>query len=254
MKIHTDTNIWFEINLDNIKIEQLKKSGVSPNYINVFEITKKNPNETLANIIKAHQNLSSFINEIIDVHPILSCFDVESDTIKGTKQNKEWVEEFKERCNKIGILNGYDYSEDEQQENIEYYSSYSDTYKNTVSNWNEIFNKLKIYQTELCEKDIYYVFNTGIMAQIGVELPQKEFYERELFLKVFLDFANEIIKNTTYEYGKRTKMKTNDMLDLLVLLYVKKGDKYWTTEPEWKKRITKLGFANKYLFDGKEFL
>ncbi len=37
------------------------------------------------------------------------------------------------------------------------------------------------------------------------------------------------------------------------MLYVKKGDKYWTKEDEWLNRIIALNL-NDYLFDGDKFL
>lgn len=64
----------------------------------------------------------------------------------------------------------------------------------------------------------------------------------ELFMKVAGNFFDDAKLND------KMKIQDNDHNDFLNLVYVKKGNKYWTREKKWKSRIKKLGLED-YLFE-----
>lgn len=63
----------------------------------------------------------------------------------------------------------------------------------------------------------------------------------ELFNAVFSSWLIEI------QLGKCTPV-VNDLIDLFNMLYVTTGDKYWTAEKKWIRKINELGLGH-YLFD-----
>ncbi len=60
MKLHTDTNIWYSLNLTENKTKELKSIGISGNYLNIFELTKTDPNDKLENVLNAYKNFVPF--------------------------------------------------------------------------------------------------------------------------------------------------------------------------------------------------
>ncbi len=215
MKLHTDTNIWYSLNLTENKTKELKSIGISGNYLNIFELTKTDPNDKLENVLNAYKNFVPFFDTIIGNTSLINCIKVGTGIAINEPNNRMWVDEFKAGCGRMDVLRGYSFTESQKQENREYTNKLNETYKIAVASWNYIFEKCREEKQKISKYDIYIAFNLGVKAQLGFELPQVEFYKRELFLKVFVDFANEIIENTTHESGKRDKMSRNDMIDLL---------------------------------------
>ena len=58
----------------------------------------------------------------------------------------------------------------------------------------------------------------------------------ELFIKVFERFLKEIIMT-------KKVVKANDWYDVFNLIYVRKGDKYWTNEKYWLRLIDDSGMS-----------
>lgn len=246
--------ILYELVLNPATSSELLSQGVTMNYLNMFEIMKTNPNNKLSNVTLAYKNSLPFIKSAIPNPSLFECIEFGTNTKISDPNVNEWIKEFNKIAKSCLDISKIRFTTVDNADNIAYNTQYTYPIKKAVASWNRLFKLCQDKEILFQEFDLYELFNKGAIEQTGNELPQNEFLSRELFINVFIDFANEIIQNVSKEHKKRTSMKTNDFLDLMIMLYVKEGDKLWTLEVEWIERISKLFPNGKYLFSGDKYL
>ncbi|MDP3929191.1 MAG: hypothetical protein Q8R57_09220 [Bacteroidota bacterium] len=91
------------------------------------------------------------------------------------------------------------------------------------------------------------LFKTLIKTAFNVDISESVLLQKELFIKVINEYFLSL------ETKEREEITNNDWNDLFFMLYVNKGDYFWTAEKKWIKIIKKLNLQH-YLFDGEMYL
>lgn len=246
MKIIADTNIWYAFSQDKELLNSVKDKNICPTYVNIFELFKTYNllcNEEL--VRSSMRSLFEFLDNVIYEPSFIHIaqlhkeydFDIDdkigwlldrtSSFASGAMVDRTNIEQFTQALShfeqplKIAAIN-YNNLAVDVKENIDVHER-----KEVVPDYNEIFECIDSY--------------VKVATEGAIDLEGFDFDNVELFYKTFWQFLREIEVTSM-------KIQPNDWLDLLILVYVQPGDKYWTKEKRWKNLIKKAG-CGKYLYE-----
>lgn len=264
--IIADTNIWFRIK-ENTDFDHLKKIGLLPTYINLYELGSSSllfRKPKLAH--KGFVNINKFLDLVI-IHPPFQQilfnnyrinFDISFannliqniDTIskaplniyletseKMKTQLMEGIEEINNHFSKSTL------SSNELLKSIQ--KQFSNGAQTKSQNREDKQEFIKKRENEL--SSAIKLFKFIVKDKLGHEITDNDLLQKELFMRVINEYFLSL------EIKEREEIQDNDWNDLLLMLYVDKGDYFWTAEKKWLKIIKKLNLQH-YLFDGEIYL
>lgn len=242
-RIVVDTNVLYML-ADNDELFEKVKFKIAPNYINLWElnhtgklyknteavrgackilqISKRNliMDQPLKYLIRSGNKRKFKYNTYEDIYPMIKFVDLIS---KGNKMpetaERKFVELIKQK--KQGLvdianwINGLAIEIKPKIKNIEKHRKKNSMYSNYI------------FLDYLIRKSTNNKFNIK-------RIPLKNY---QLLLSVMGVFEKEI-------ETKGRAWKRNDLFDLFLLAYVRKGDKIWTLDDKWNKFIIKAGFES----------
>jgi hypothetical protein len=250
MIIHTDTNVWYDLEINDQQFDELVKLGVRPTYHNINELYLSEKMVSKPKLWqKAVKNIMRFSDYITFTDPIEEMFQKELILIREDKMKG------------LNILMNLEEVKLLNNENLRNELNKANEGKLLVTAAaNEILPMIqaqfpdkqdKKMRQESQERGIESLYNFINKINIATRqvnpIPKEQFMEKELFVRTFNQFgiSREIIEGST--------VKANDWVDNFNMLYVKKGDKYWTGERRINNRIRELGLQE-YIFDGDSYL
>ena len=263
-KIICDTNIWYELGNQSIT----KPEGVKliATWINIIEIGFSHPE--IKNLLdpqdckKAAKAILELADEIIELDPFtFATLKIAPELIIHPKSIKNILTEISQK----GLPNSISYQE--YKDYYDYFMDMKTSFADSINARKKIIRKSEIQNYESKEKfkksDSNQIeeHSIGLMSDINDFL--KKEHEKQLDFANQLDFDNtkELVKDLFECFifpkqlfikklilTKSMKMQANDFFDLLNLIYVDKGNFFWTKEKRWKTALRDAQMG-KYLYE-----
>jgi hypothetical protein len=257
--IHTDTNIWYRLNPIEENIKELIQLDIRPNFINLLEIgssynTLKNPGLTK----RAIENMAHFSNNIFIYPPLQQILHEDLGVEFPINLQKMLVKYFEYFLNTDDskLATNLDFLGDTILEFIKEEELKTEKFRvqlhEILDNSRKIFKKktdrLNYIENQKRNFDsVYNLFNLFSLKAMNIELPKQSFLEREFFISIINEFF------TGREVHSEAKFKANDFNDLFIMMYVKKGNQYWTLDNYWNNLAKSIG-KRVYIFEGDKYL
>lgn len=245
-RIIVDTNIWYDF-ADNPELFERLKSEITPTYITLSELCNTgNLNGKPIEVRNAVRRMMECQNKMIFEPPMPYLIK------RGNKRKYKFITVSEimtllETSKKIA--NNSVIKDNEKEGFYEYIKSYKQPLTDLADSINEEAKKIKERITDLEEHRnknslIFTYLFINHLALSGTEgkykLHRVPLKEIELLLYVLDAHFKKI------ELGER-KWQRNDLFDIFILSYVRRGDKYWTNDKYWNDLIEEIGLGH-YLY------
>lgn len=252
-RIIADTNIWLHVLKDNDKLYELTKKHLCPNYINLWEICNSgrlisHPN----NIREALIKFVPLINKGLFEQPFRYLIRIAN---KKRVKKRRMVYKLPLIANDMLIMakriaNGI-YISKEQEKNFYDYITQKKKGLEEVKKWfrdmsKECQKRIKDKKKHMKKSSLKQIYNhLEFYAHKATDgkhslhkLPKRNY---ELFAKT-MDYFYKKLETGSLMWSK------DDLYDLFILAYVRRGDKYWTKDQKWINLIKEAG-CEEYLFN-----
>lgn len=252
-RIIADTNIWLHVLKDNDKLYELTKKHLCPNYINLWEICNSgrlisHPN----NIREALIKFVPLINKGLFEQPFRYLIRIAN---KKRVKKKRMIYKLPLIANDMLIMakriaNGI-YISKEQEKNFYDYITQEKKGLEEVKKWfrdmsKECQKRIKDKKKHMKKSSLKQIYNyLEFYAHEATDgkhslhkLPKRNY---ELFAKT-MDYFYKKLETGSLMWSK------DDLYDLFILAYVRRGDKYWTKDQKWVNLIKEAG-CEEYLFN-----
>lgn len=264
--IIVDTLIWMRIKSD-VDFKHLIKIGVIPSFLNLHEMGSssllyRNPKL----LFRGYLNIDKFLDKVIiynpfqqmlfENHNIESEYKYANDIIQNISIiSKTSLVEYLKEAEKLKVemqteIENMDIGLSEVTKYVnEKIKRIQDGFIRTDGNISLQREQKKIF-IESRKNDyssVVNLFKSIFKTVYKIDINADELLSKELFIKV----TNEYF--LSLETKEREEITNNDWNDLFFMLYVNKGDYFWTDERKWLKIIKKLKLQH-YLFDGEIYL
>lgn len=245
-RIIVDTNIWYDFT-DNPELFGKIKKEITPTYISLSELCNTgNLNGKPIEVRNAIRRIMDCQQRMIFEPPMPYLIK------RGNKRKYKFI-----TLNEIitlletskKIANNSVIKDSEKEAFYEYIKSYKQPLTDLANSINEEAKKIKERINDLDEHRnknslIFTYLFVNDLALRGTDgkfnikrVPHKEL---ELLICVLDAHFKKI------ELGER-KWQRNDLFDIFILSYVRRGDKYWTNDKYWNDLIEEIGLGH-YLY------
>ncbi|WP_291596775.1 hypothetical protein [Bacteroides sp.] len=252
-RIIADTNIWLHILKDNDELLESTKKYLCPNYINLWELCNSgrlisHPN----NIREAFIKLMPLINKGLFEQPLRYLIRMAN---RKCVKKKRVTYELLPKTNDMltmakRIINGA-YISEKHKENFHNYitqekkglEDLKNSFREMSKQCQKVIKNKKKHMNRLSIEQIYDYLN--FYAQKATngrnnlhKLPRRNY---ELLTKT-MDYFYKKLETGSLVWSR------DDLYDLFILAYVRRGDKYWTKDQKWIDLIKEAG-CEEYLFN-----
>ncbi|MCF8369266.1 MAG: hypothetical protein K9G76_09510 [Bacteroidales bacterium] len=257
-KIICDNNVWFGIASGEIPRDKIWKLNLIGTSTNIFELAANPLMRDKPNKLKgAIRHFKNYNKEIILENPMdfllnsyVPPFDIDNSLSKSLYYSlfdylnfdyKIPFDQYK------GAMELVDHYIKKKKELANYFNSVlSESRKIMKQNGGKRNYKFEGH-TESWKKYIILVFddyNKKIYnSQVSLDIEKVNWEKFELFINVWSKYFYLL------ETDPLRKFDFNDIHDLLNMIYVKPGQKYWTLEKKWIRIIKDLECYSEYIFE-----